>query len=274
MSIVVSTDFVLGGAPSVPLSYPRILYDDIWSAGTITASSEGSNTEATNVADGMTWDFWRPTSLPATISIQTVSGVEVDYALIAAHDLGTNEVSIKVQYFNGSTWADLTAEYLPGDDKVFAFLFDQVTASQFRLSLNGDNSPEQLPSIGVVMMGKALAMQRGIPLNHIPVSMAGKTTIKPQISEGGRLLGRSIRREGVKTKIEFQYLTADWVRVNFLPFIEHARTRPFGWIWSPSDFSADVGLLWTPSGKEDIRPVYAGVQNRMHVSFEVEGIII
>lgn len=273
-SVVVSSSLVLNDTELVvPLSNPRILWDDVWRGGTITASSEDANASAANVADGLTWDHWRPTSLPATIEVQVDLTRSVDYALFAAHDIGTNEISVKVQYHDGSTWVDAMPEYMPGNDGVIVLLFDSVTATRFRVYLDGDNSPQQMPSIGIIMMGSALAVPRGLMLNHRPVTLSRRTVIRPQLSETGLLLGRSIRRSGVTTKLAFQYLETPWVREKFNPFIEYARRYPFGWVWNARDYRTEVAFLWLPSGSPDIRPELAGMNDRMNVSFDVEGVV-
>lgn len=273
MAVVISSDLVLSEAEAeIPLSYPRILYDDVWRTGTVTASSEDTDAPAANVADGLTWDFWMPSDLPSTIEVQLTEAAVVDYALLQ-HTLGSSECTVSGEYHDGSGWQPLFDEYSPGTDRVLAFLFEPVTASRFRLSLDGENSPQQMPSISIAMMGTALAMQRSVPLDHGPITMQRRTMAMPQTSEGGKLLGRSIRRQGVVGRIEFQYLQAAWFRTYFEPFIEAARVYPFGWVWKPIDYPSEVALLWTPGGKEDIRPVMAGLQDRMNVAFDVEGVI-
>lgn len=281
MAVVISSELVLNEAEAdIPLTYPRILYHDIFGGagtqtgegGTITASSEDDDFPAENVADYLTWDFWKPTSLPATLEVQLDEGVEVDYGLLV-HNLGTAGCSVQLAYHDGSGWVDLTDEYSPGTDRVLAFLFEAVTASRFRFTFSTDTFPPVMPSIAIAMMGKALAMQRGVTLNHAPITLSRKTIARPQISEGGRLLGRSIRREGAFTEIEFAQLEAAWLRQYFEPFIESARVYPFGWVWHPVSYPAEVAYVWTPSGKEDIRPEHSGLQDHLSVAFEVEGVI-
>jgi hypothetical protein len=272
MTVFVSSSVVTSPtAVQPPLSFPRILYDDVWDDATITASTEDTDAEAANVADGLTWDYWRPTALPATLTATLDDPAQVDYALFAAHDFGTMEVTLTLEYYDGS-WHSI-AEIMPGTDRVFALLFSTVTGTAFRLTVSGDDSPEQIPSLGVLMMGQSLVMERGQILKNNPITYSRRTIVRPQVSEGGKLLGRSIRRQGVGTDLEFQYLTATWVRTYFEPFILHARTKPWGWIWQPEAYPTEVALLWTPSGKEDIQPKYNGLQTRMDVKFSVEGII-
>ena len=271
MAVVISSELVLNPAEAaIPLSYPRILYHDVFRDGTITASTEEDDAPAANVADGLTWDHWTPTALPATIEVQTSAAVDVDYAWLGPHTLGTCECTVKGEYHDGTDWVTLFDEYAPGTDRVVAFLFEQVTASRFRYVLTGDGA---MPSIAIAMMGKALAVQLGVTLNHAPITLQRVSEVRPNKSEGGQTLGRSIQRKGVATEIAFNNLEADWLRTYFDPFIESARVYPFGWVWSPVNYPAEVALCWTPAGKEDIRPEHSGLPDPMNVAFEVEGVV-
>ena len=271
MTLVISPNFVLSQVPTSDLSLPRILYDDVFPDGAITATTEDTDAEAVNIADGLTWDYWRPTSLPARLEVLLTEIREVDYLLIASHDLGSKGASIRAQYHDGTTWQDAFQEQIMGDDFVTAFLFDEVQSTRFAIYVDGYESPQTNPSIGVAMMGKSLVVPRGQPLKNRPARFSKNTDVRPQMSEGGRLLGRSIRKQGVKFDVKFEHLDASWVRTYFDPFIEHAKTRPFGWVWHLRDYPSEVAFVWTTSG--DIRPEYAGLQDRMSVTFGVEGIV-
>lgn len=271
MALVISSEVVIGTPEEEealqPLSYPRILYHDILRipGTTVVASSESTDFEAENVGDYLTWDFWRPAELPATLTITTPEAETVDYALIAAHTIGSTMTAVKLEYFDGSDWVALF-ETAPGVDNVIVALFDAVTTNQFRLSLAGSS----IPSIGVVMLGRALAMQRKLYQGHGPITLSKRTVKLPNRSEGGQWLGASIRREGVQTSISFAHLTASWVRSKFEPFIESARKYPFGWVWRPEEFPAEVAYVQAIG---DIRPTNSGPRDMMSVTFEVEGLI-
>lgn len=277
MSIVISDNVVLGTAGVLPLSHPRIMWDSILRRGTLTASSELADFEAINAIDDLTFDFWRPSAMPATLEIELSEAEEIDYAFLAAHTIGTDGASVKVQQFvaegegegegEGGEWIDLTIEFAPGSDRVIAFLFDPVIGARFRFLFDGPVAPY----IGVAMLGKALAVERRIYQGHTPITFGRRTVMRPQRSEGGALLGRSIVREGVATKIAFSNLTAAWIRETFSPFIDHARTiGTFGWAWRPDEFPAEVAFVWV---SDDIQPTNAGPRDLMAVAFDVEGLI-
>lgn len=267
MGLYISSDFVLGEG-ELALDHPRILWDDIsrHAGTTIVSSSEQVGFELENAFDYLTWDFWRPSSIPATITITTAVAEDVDYALIAAHNLGTTDKTVTLEYYNGSAWVAID-DANPANDRVIVFLFDNVFSNQFRLTVSGDAT---VPSIGVFMIGKALAVQRKLYKGHTPITLSKRTVKQPNRSEGGHWLGTSIRREGAATTIAFGNLKSDWIRQKFEPFIEAARSYPFGWVWRPDEFPAEVAYVFAP---DDIRVINSGPRDFMSTSFAVEGIL-
>lgn len=257
-----------------PLSHPRILFDDVWrrDGAVYTASTELDGFEAANAADGLTWDFWRPTAMPANVEVQLLASEPVDSAMLAGHNLGTNDCSAKPQYWNGSSWVDLAAAQSPTTDHILAWLFGSVTASRFRFLFENANSPALTPSIGVAMMGTALALPHGPTLDDAPITLQTRTVVRPNISEGGQFLGRSIRREGIASTIKFEHFETTFIRSTMLDFFEAARTAPFGWMSNPDESPEDVALLWTPAGSE-ITPVHSGYPHLMNIEMAVEGIL-
>lgn len=264
MPVVISSSMVLGSSDDPPLTHPRILWDDWCRRGTVTASTEAEGYPVENAVDYLTYDWWRPSSIPAWIEVQIPISEPINSCLIAAHTLRTTECSIKVQYWDGANWVDASSEILPANNRVIMFLFDVVYTTRARVYIQGGTVPE----IGVVMFGKALATQRAIYQGHSPVNLARRTDIRPNTSEGGQWLGRSIRREGVATSITINNQHADWMREKFEPFIDAARTYPFGWAWRPSRWPEEVALVWT---NKDIVPQNSGPIDMMTVTIPVEG---
>lgn len=269
MGLVLSSNLVSGDAtPDRALRYPRILYESHYRSGTVTASGEQSDEFAADNAtlDPSTWNFWRADALPATLEVELAAPAAADYCLLAAHTLGTEQATVTVDYWDGAAWVELH-EVLPGDDKTLVILFDEVTATKYRIGLAGSD----VPSIGVVQIGKALAMPRGVTLNHAPITLNRHTEHLTNISGTGAFLGRSVRRLGAATSIAFRHLAAAFIRDEFSPFIDHARTvGAFGWVWQPEAWPAEVAYCWTA---DDIRPAHDGMTGHLSVAFEVEGLI-
>ncbi len=267
MSVVLSSGILANGATSgVSLKHPRVGIDDLFRDGTVTASSEAADHPKENATDGLDWDWWEPTGVPAWIQVDAGSAQAVTYMGIAAHDLGTQGCSVTPQYSSdGSTWSDATSAHSPSDDTPIMFLFEEVSARYWRLYISGGSAPQ----LAVVQVGKSLDFQRALYQGHSPLPLSRQTDVRPNRAEGGARLGRSIIRRGVATSVQFQNLKADWVRSELDPFIKLARTYAFFFAWRPTTYPDEVGWVWVNG---DIVPENSGPADRMSVSFDVQGI--
>jgi len=274
MTLVVSGNLALGtSTTALPLTHPRIGYENLLRGSdcTISTSTADIDHEGESVITGLTYDYWTPTALPGVIAFEFTEAKDVDYCGIAAHTLSSTGNSVELQYYDAlaADWVSLgTVQPQPtyGND-VIMFLFDEVSSNIWRLIVSGGT---ENPALGVVYLGKTLEIERRIYGGHTPITLSKKTTIKPNKSEGGQWLGRSIVREGAGTDIALKNLTAAWVREYFQPFMEEARSYPFFWAWRPGDYPEEIGYVWTNS---DIVPSNQGQADLMQVSFSVDGYI-
>lgn len=254
--------------PEVPMTHARIGYDKIF--GTITASSEANGFPATAADNPLTYTGWKPNALPATWQIDAGTAQDVDYVGIAAHTLGSSFCTVKVQYSdNGSDWLDASSPHEPNDDSPILFLFDEQEARYWRIYVDSTGSPSDIPFVGVIYIGKALAMQRAIYGGHSPVTLSRETTIRPTVSERGQWLGRSIIRGGLVGSWTWRHLNADWYREHFDRFVKAARERPFFIAWRPETFPTEVAYCWT---QKDIVPSNMGIKDFMQVTVEAVGV--
>lgn len=266
MSVVLSSTVKTASeADSVPLRHPRIGIEDWFGSGTVTASSEDADFPKENATDALDWDYWSPTSLPAWIRVDAGEARDVTYMAVAAHNLSSKGVTVTPQYStDDSSWTDATTGQVPNDDGPIMFLFDVTTARYWRLYLSGGS----IPQVGVVYVGRALAFERALWQGHTPITMARQTDIRPNRSEGGNRLGRSIIRRGNATSFDVENLTSSWVRNKLDPFIKQARTRAFFLSWNPEKYPDEVGWGWC---NDDIQPQQAGPRDLMSVSFDFVG---
>lgn len=269
MSVVLSSTVKTAqAADSVPISHPRIGMEDWYSAltSTVIASTEDTDFPRTNAIDGLDWDYWKPTSLPAWIKVDPGGAKTVTYMGVAAHNLSSKGVTVTPQYsLDNSTWTDAATGTVPQDDGPVFFLFDAIEARYWRLYLSGGS----IPQVGVVQVGRALAFERALWQGHTPITLARQTDIRPNRAEGGARLGRSIIRRGNATGFEVDNLSASWVRNSLDDFIKEARTRAFFLAWNPGDWPNEVGWGWC---NDDIQPRQTGPRDLMSVSFNFVGV--
>jgi len=273
MALVISGSLVLGDAEAgLGLSQPHIGWENRCrdSGCVVSTSTAQENFEGENVLLGLTYDFWKPTVTPAVIAFTFPEAIAADYCGIAAHTLTETGCAVELQYWDGAAWVSL-GDVQPGTDsgnKIVMFLFDQVSSAVWRLLITGGTA---VPVLGPVNIGLSLKLERRLYGGHTPITLSKKTVIRPQKSETGQWLGRSIRREGATTKISLNNLTPAWVRSDFEPFIENSRTHPFFFAWRPSDYPAELAYCWTNT---DIVATNSGTRDLMKSSFAVDAIIV
>lgn len=268
MSVVISDDLVLAAqnGTTLPLSHARIMYQNFVRSGTVTATTQAAGLPAVAVKTYTTYEKWQPTAIPATITADFGGAKEIDYILIAAHNLGSASAAIVAETSpDGTTWTAVGPDRIPSDDSAIAFLFDEISVGYIRVRITSATGDVK---IGVLMSGKALAMQRPIYGGHSPINLSRNTVVKPNLSVGGEWIGASVIRGNIETSYNWENLGAGWYRDNFDPFVKAARSQPFGIAWRPSSYPKEVAYGWA-SG--DIKPSNMGTRDYMQVNINVIG---
>lgn len=223
------------------LSYARIAYENKLTAA--------SSTDAEAVLIPNTWERWTSASGTMTATFQPGSSVKCNYIAIAAHNLGTKGSEIVVQTSDtvGGTFTD-RGSATPSNDRPLFFMFDDVDdVEDVKITVTGGTDRE----IGIVYAGEVLIMQRAIYGGHSPITLSSVTDYRNSDTDTGQFIGRKIRRKGQMTNFSWQFLTPDWYRDNFQPFVDAAKTTPFFIAWRPDRFSDEVAFGYTTG---DIRP--------------------
>jgi hypothetical protein len=256
-----------GFNPTIPLSHSRIGHQTFTRTGTASASTSATDFPADAPLNELTYEFWRPTALPANWTLDAGASVGVNYIGIAAHTLGSMGCTVAIQSSpDNSTWTTIDS-VTPTDDSPIMFLFASVTARYFRLSITNGS----IPSVGVVFVGTVLEMLRPCYAGLTPISLSRDSVIRPNRSEGGQWLGRSVIRSGSSMSASYNNLDNNWVRTTFKDFIDDAVLYPFFFAWRPDNYPEDVGYVWVST---DIKPSNTGVRDLMQVSLSMSGLSI
>lgn len=267
-----------------------ILHSNNWaSGGTVSASSTASGYFADAPNNTLTYEKWRPSSLPATWEYDHGSDIACNCVAIAAHDLGTTGAAVNFQYHDGAGWTSFASPSTEGyllledgsrlllegtgslllesdditDDSVIFIIFPETTASRFRLLIDGTTTPK----IGVVKFGNYLEMQRPIYGDHQPITMARQTVLRSNMSESGEYLGRSVQRMYLQTTFDWRHLTAAWVREHWPSLQLAIEAEPFFIAWRPATFG-ETALCQVDQVPA---PVNMGIRDLMQVSMAVRG---
>jgi hypothetical protein len=275
--LVFSNGFLLAeAAADRPLTHARIGYQT-WTrdlaAVAVTVSSEDAEGPKDAPLRPDTYEFWAPTALPATWTVDLGAGRDLDYVGLV-HTLGSAGCAVLVETSDGSqagspleqVWTTFASEISPGSDDPLLFLDDSVTARYLRLTITGGST---MPTIAVVYAGEVLAMPRPLWAGHAPMNLARETLLTRNLSRGGQFLGQSFVRHGQVGAAAWRHLEPDWYRASFDPFVEAARQYPFFFAWRPADYPLEVAYAWALA---DIRPSNMGVRDFVQVGFDLHGI--
>lgn len=244
-----------------PLTHARILYQNIARDADLAVSSEADDYPGVAAQNDNTFEAWKATAVPATWRIDRGTG-ELPFNACGVYG-DFNGCSLRVQYSdNDVDWSNASDLATP-TGRAALLLFPQQTAEYVRLLVSG-----AIPTLAHIRFGMALAMQRAVYRGLTPITMGRQTVVRPNVSERGQWLGRSVIRSGLRASIQWERLTADWVRDNFDPFIEDAREHPFFIAWRPETFPNEVAYV---AVDQDIRPQNTGPRNFMSVGFEMMG---
>ena len=246
---------------------PLVLWDNVFQQGTLSASTEATNSEKENAVDGNTYDYWAPTTLPATLSVALDSSFAVSYAAIAAHTLGSSSSTIFVEYDSGGgTWVSL-ATLSPTDDSAIVIAFTETSATDFRFRVTGST----VPNLGVVYLGGGLLFDSGIIPGYTPLYMAESVQLLRSQTLSGQFITNRVNRKGASSSFQFNILDRSFVdSTAFQDFRRHYNDgKPFFFAGNPSELTKDVSYCWRKDGGE-MKPTFSedGIFYRTGMSLE------
>ena len=253
-------------APFEPLDYPfthaRILHTGVWlTGGTITASSTNADFFASGPTNILTYERWKPSSVPATWEYDAGTDVTADCFCIGAHTAGTTGATVTFEIWTGAAWVEI-GETTPADNMpIMLLLGEPVTFSKWRVSI------DVICEIGVAKAGLAMQMTRPIYGGVEPTHLNRMTEFRQNTSETGEFLGSTKQRVGLMTSHSWQHVTADWVRDTWRPFQVATEGVPFFIAWRPETFTEVV--LMNPT--QFTTPSNMGIRNLMTVGFSGRG---
>jgi hypothetical protein len=271
--IVISRDLVLSAGADINGDNPVVGYDNIVTAGAVSADSESADYPATNLANPSTYLRWvGETASPPVDEYLTVTITRedpVDYVAIARHNFGTAQIAISIEGSNGDSpeWFELIPDVLLPDDGpvLFRFTSQQLQAVRVRLQPGAE-----APTAAVLYVGKLLVLQRRIYVGHTPMPYGRSTQIQNGRSEAGHFLGRVVLQETRDTAVTLQNLTATWYRTYMDPFIRASQELPFFFAWRPQSYPYETGYGWMTNSP---RPVNQRVNGMMQIDLQMSGVV-
>jgi len=247
-------------------SHPVIGWQNLLASGTVTASNANVDYPVENVFDNLEYDYWKATATGTHYITAVFASVQsVGYLLMHRHNLHLITGSYKLQYSTnfGVDWLDATALNNPIDSAVVMEVFDEISASYWRLQITGLTG---IPQLAMLMFGPQMVMPRRLRLEFTPPGMGIEDEITEVSSETGILLGVSVTRHMHRSILAFANVSAQWVRDYWMPFMLHVLTKPFAFAWNYNNQPTEVCIAWRDGDKLP-PPIYS---KPVHMDLELE----
>lgn len=245
----------------------RVMYDNLLENGTVVASSEDADFPVENCFDWVTSDFFRPAAAGTTYITLTLTDADsANYLAFYGQDIWEHTGTIKLQYDDGSGWTDASDAITPTSSAPRVVFFDKKTASSWRLVITCN----VVFNIGVIAFGEYLALPYGMYLGWTPPLLARNNQYINNVSDGGNFLGRSYISKGVRLDLVLQYVTDEWARSTWLPFVKHMEQKPFFFAPNVSDYATEVALVWAEG---DIQPPTHTHYGYMGTTVSLRGVV-
>jgi len=226
------------------IAAPKLLHDNRLEDATPVASTTATGFAVINLTDFRPYTWWKPSSVPATVTVDCATAKAVDYWGLAGHNLFTvtGSVQLRGSTDNFSASDVLVDSVTPGSDAAFMRYITSTSYRYWRLTFTG-----AVPTVAIALLGAALTFPRGIQIGFDPIGR--KTEAVYNISSKGYPLGSVVNFESYEFDIDMRYLLATWVRTTFKAAWEaHLNSTPFVFAWDPTDHIAELYLVWAKSG--------------------------
>lgn len=249
---------------------PFIAWDNRLANAVPVASSTLAGAAA-NLSDFRPYTSWKPSALPATVTVDCGAVKSADNLALFNHNLFSSGCSIEV---HGSTdnfvTSDVTiATLTPGSDLPFILQFTSASYRYWRIVIMGGTT---MPTLSVVSMGVALVFPVGLQYGFGPLDR--KVFGQTNISEQGLPLGSAVLFEQWVQQLNFMYVSDSWIRSTLLPAWKTGlRGKPFLFAFDLADYPSEIYLVQTDLGNSDL-VMSSAIPNYSSVQFTVKGIAL
>lgn len=245
----------------------KLFYDNRLDDGTPEASDTASGGYSVlNLRDWRNYTWWKPASVPATVTVNCGAAKAADYLFVWGHDLLTNgcTVDVRASTDNFVTSNVLVASHTPTDDYPFIKTFSSASYQYWRTTITGATAP----SVAICAVGVALELPRRLLVGFDPLGRKVKS--KNNRSVSGNPLGRVVDFEQWRSELFIPAVSWSWVRNTFLPaWRSHLMDTPFGFAWDPLDHADEIMLV--TSADELKLPHHEGTN--ADLSLEISGLL-
>lgn len=236
MAVITSTEYGLLRHPS--LRYPFLCWR--MPSVTATATSAASGFGASLAVNFRTYDAWKPTAAPGTLTLTFASAQDLTYVGIGAHTAGTAGATLTIEAEIATVWTEI-AEVEPETDDAILVLFEEVSATAVRIIVS-----DAVCELGVVMTGMATEIPSKASFLGTPISESMAVEYQDNRSVTGNFLGRTVRADGLNFTLEIANLPETWRATEWAEFKAYTDKGEgvFFIAPKPGPYPDDVALAW------------------------------
>ncbi|MEW6314631.1 MAG: hypothetical protein AB1513_11430 [Pseudomonadota bacterium] len=249
------------------IALPIIAWDNRLSDATPAASSTATGYNVLNLRDFRPYTWWKPSAMPATVTVDCVSAKAADCCAVYGHDLGSKGATLEVRGSTDNFSASdvLVATVTPANDKPLLLLFTSASYRYWRLKVTGAAAP----SLAIAALGARFTLPVKLPYGFDPVARAVRG--QSNRSADGHPLGRVVTFEEWSATLTLQKVDMAWLRSDLLPLWKsHLRGKPFIFSWDSGDHADEIYLV--QAGDKLSMP--HSMPGRADVSFDISGVAL
>ena len=203
----------------------------------VVGSSSQPGHVAVNVSDQGTALSWKPSVMPATLTVDLGAAQEVDAVGVAAHTLATSAATMFIEHSgDGSTWT-AAGSVLPASNDELFILFSPVTARYWRARFTGG-----IPSVGVLFLGKRFVFPHAPTIDYRPLNHARTYEKFFNDSLGGNFINNRVRSVGADTEVDMGFVFRNFADTALPAFsVPYNKGMCFFYASCPDKYPLDVG---------------------------------
>lgn len=262
MSLVITDDFYLQLTGEcgeiIKPSYSRFMYKNFTKS--ITTSSHVDGYSGDLALNQNTYQYWMPSSIPASAEVTLTESIEIDYVAIGAHTIRSDS-NVSIEYWDGSKYVTIQSKSNISKNAII-FLFNPVSTDKVKITI----SDGLIPQVGVIYIGKSMVIPAPIDGGFLPFQFNQQVKRSNNVSEGGHLLGSNVIRSSMKGEPSWSVTTKKWYREVFFDFYEAMCTGyapSFFFAWNPELYPDDSYYCWCDPS--NVKPKV----NRQFMGFKV-----
>lgn len=246
---------------------PVLIWDNRFADATPAASSTESGA-AINLADFRPYTSWKPSALPATLTVDCGSAKSADSLSVFNHNLFSSGITVAVRASTDNFSASdvLVDSFEPTSDDAFVRTFASASYRYWRLSLSGSSAP----TLSIAALGMLLEFPKSMPRGFDPLMR--KSFQQTNVSEDGLPLGKAIMFEQWSETLSFHNLLSTWVRGTFLPIWKsHLVKNPFLFVF---DLTNNPDEIYLVESGDMVNMPHSNSKTYMALSFAIKGVAL